>query len=174
MTRVEGLSSPQGLAIDPTDLIAFFIAPYALYIADTGNARILKFHADSTSTVAGNGIGGFSGDGGPATQASLSSPSGVASDTLGNLFIADTFNHRIRRVDSVTKIITTVAGNGTEGFSGDGGLAAQASLSIPFDVALDGLGNLFIADSGNGRIRRFWIGCAPNDPGDCLPAWAVE
>src|SRR5207302_590405 len=98
--------------------------------------------------------GGFSGDGGAATSVRLSFPTGVALDGSGNLFIADAQNHRIRRVDAATDVITTVAGNGTQGFSGDGGAATSASLYFPSGVALDGSGNLFIADSHNHRIRR--------------------
>ena len=105
------------------------------------------------TTVAGNGTAGFSGDGGPATNASLNSPSGVAVDGAGNLFIADRGNQRIRKVDA-SGIITTVAGNGTSGFSGDGGPATSASLRGPRGVAVDGDGNLLIADSGNRRIRK--------------------
>jgi streptogramin lyase len=106
------------------------------------------------TTVAGNGVQGFSGDGGPATSASLRSPEGVAVDGSGNVFIADTGNQRIRRVDAATGIITTVAGNGVQGFSGDGGPATSASLSRPFGVAADSFGNLFTADTENQRIRQ--------------------
>src|SRR5438132_6665762 len=100
-----------------------------------------------------NGTQGFSGDGGAATSASLYYPVGVAVDGSGNLFIADTQNHRVRQVDA-TGVITTVAGNGTLWFSGDGGAATSASLFYPSGVALDGSGNLFIADGGNQRVRR--------------------
>ena len=105
------------------------------------------------TTVAGNGVQGYSGDGGAAINASLSYPSGVAVDASGNLFIADYYNNRIRKVDD-TGLITTVAGNGTAGYSGDGGAATNASLSYPSDVALDAAGNLFIADSQNSLIRK--------------------
>src|SRR5207247_3916186 len=94
------------------------------------------------TTVAGTGGGGFSGDGGPATSASLSSPDGVAVDTAGNLYIADRFNNRVRKVSTAGNI-TTVAGNGIQGFSGDGGPATSASLNIPVAVALDTAGNLY-------------------------------
>ncbi len=106
------------------------------------------------TTVAGNGIAGFSGDGGPATSARLNFPSGVTVDASGNLFIADLSNQRIRKVDATTGIITTVAGNGIAGFSGDGGPATDASLRFPFGgVAVDTSGNIFIADQRNHRIR---------------------
>jgi sugar lactone lactonase YvrE len=136
-----------------------------LFIADINNERIRRVDAVTgiISTVAGSGQpgtayipGGYSGDGGPATSATLEIPNGIALDTQGNLFIADTYNERIRRVDAVTGIITTVAGDGQEAFSGDGGPATSASLDIARfgDVALDARGNLFIADTGNNRVRR--------------------
>jgi sugar lactone lactonase YvrE len=109
------------------------------------------------TSVAGNGTAGFGGDGGPATSASLDPYGGgndVALDPAGNLFIADTFNHRIRRVDAATGIITTVAGNGTAGFNGDGIPATSASLYDPYGVAVAVDGSLFIADGSNFRIRR--------------------
>lgn len=104
-------------------------------------------------TAAGTGIPGFSGDGLAATSAQLSSPNGIAVDSAGNLFIADTNNHRIREV-SATGVISTVAGTGTPGFSGDGGAATAATLSGPSDVAVDAAGNLYIADTGNYRVRK--------------------
>ena len=110
--------------------------------------------AGTITTVAGNGSFGFSGDGGFAIDASLNDPIGVAVDSAGNLFIADTFNQRIRRVDAATGIITTVAGNGTFGFNGDGGLATNAWMRDPVGVAVDSAGNLFITDQNNQRIRR--------------------
>ena len=126
-----------------------------LYIADSGNYRIRKVDADTgnISTVAGNGNFGFSGDGGLATEARLSIPRGVTADGSGNLYIADTFNQRIRKVDADGNI-STVAGNGTFGFSGDGGLATAATLRNPWSVAADGSGNFYIADTGSNRIRK--------------------
>jgi len=140
---------PSGVAVD---------ASGNLFIADSGNSRIRKVSASGIiTTVAGSGpsgfSSGFSGDGGPATSASLGEPYHVAVDSAGNLFIADTGNSRIRKV-SASGIITTVAGSGTDGFSGDGGPAASASLSEPCGVAVDASGNLFIADTYNNRIRR--------------------
>ncbi|MEZ5362984.1 MAG: hypothetical protein R2748_11755 [Bryobacterales bacterium] len=105
------------------------------------------------TTVAGNGSRGFSGDGGPATSAELDAPRGLALDATGNLFIADQSNHRIRRVDAATGIITTIAGNGSAEFSGDGGPATSAGLNRPQDVVLRG-DSLYIADSANRRVRR--------------------
>jgi hypothetical protein len=126
-----------------------------LYIADTGNGRIRKVAVDTgvITTVAGNGTPGYSGDGGPATSASLEGPNGVAVDANGNLFIADSGNHRIRKVAADTGVITTIAGNGTAGYSGDDALAASASLDASH-VAVDSSGNLYVSDDGNNVIRR--------------------
>ena len=106
------------------------------------------------STFAGNGTAGYSGDGGLAVSALMSGVEGVAVDGQGNVFIADSGNNVIREVNAVTGVITTVAGNSTNGFSGDGGLATSAELSAPQGVAVDSQGNLFIADNGNNRIRE--------------------
>lgn len=140
------LNTPRGVAVDSDG---------KLYIADTGNLRIRRVEPATgvIATVAGNGSRGFSGDDGAATAASLDFPSGVAVDSSGNLYIADTGNHRIRRVDS-SGMINGVAGNGSASFSGDGGPATAASLAWPFAVAVGGSGNLYIADTGNHRIRR--------------------
>src|SRR5438093_6773847 len=136
------LAGPSGVAVDGSG---------NLFIADFGNSRIRKVTpAGIISTVAGGGTG--FGDGGPATSAALSSPYGVAVDGSGNLFIVDLSNYRIRRV-TPGGIITTVAGNGSSFFSGDGGLATSAGLK-PFGVAVDTTGNLFIADFDNYRIRK--------------------
>jgi trimeric autotransporter adhesin len=124
-----------------------------LFIADTGNNRIRKVtSAGIITTVAGKGTDGYSGDGGPAASAQLSSPQGVALDAAGNLFIADTGNNRIRRV-TPDGTITTVAGNGTSGFSGDGGAATLAMLGSPQHIAVDTAGNLYMAESNINRIR---------------------
>ena len=117
-----------------------------LYIADTDNNRIRKVSNGVITTVAGNGTQGFSGDNGPATSAQLNGPDGVAVDSAGNLYIADTDNNRIRKVSN--GVITTVAGNGTSGFSGDNGPATSAQLDDPYGVAVDSAGNLYIADTG--------------------------
>src|SRR2546425_862982 len=105
-------------------------------------------------TVAGTGVLGVDGDGGPATSAQLGNPSSVAFDAAGNLFIAEPSHNRIRQVAAGTGIITTVAGSGVAGFSGDGGLATSAQLDLPYGVAVDAAGNLFIAAQGNPRIRQ--------------------
>ena len=106
------------------------------------------------TTFAGNGTPTFAGDGGPATAASLYLPAGIAVDGAGNVYIADVGNSRIREVSAVTGFITTVAGNATSGFAGDGGLATAASLNLPFGVAVDSAGNLYIGDFGNDRVRK--------------------
>src|SRR5947207_5163353 len=106
------------------------------------------------ATVAGVGEKGFAGDGGPATAALLNGPFDVAFDRAGNLYFSDTFNHRIRRVDARSGVITTIAGNGEAGFGGDGGPAARASLNEPYGIAIDTPGNIFVADRLNRRVRR--------------------
>ena len=142
------LSRPEGVAVDNAG---------DLYIADTWNHRIRRVDASGTiTTIAGIGSEGLLGEGGPAVEAQLRAPSGVALDGSGNIYISDTYNMRIRRVDA-TGIITTVAGSGSTGvgdYSGDGGPAVEARLDTPHDVAVDDDGNLYIADTSNNRIRR--------------------
>jgi streptogramin lyase len=106
------------------------------------------------TTVVGTGEQGFAGDGGPATKALLNGPFDLCFDGAGNLYFSDTFNHRIRRVDARTGIITTVAGNGEKGFYGDRRLATVAALNEPYGVVVDRPGNLYIADRLNRRVRR--------------------
>ena len=125
-----------------------------LYIADQYNNRIRMVATNGIiSTVAGNGSTAYVGNGGAATNAGLYRPFGVAFDAFGNLYIADQYHHRIRKVDT-NGIITTVAGNGSATFTGDGGKATSASLDYPTSVAFDAFGNLFIADQNNNRIRK--------------------
>jgi len=129
-----------------------------LYIADTANHRVRRVTPDGViRTFAGNGSVGSGGDGGPATAASLNEPQGVAVDAAGNVYIADTQNHRVRRV-TPAGIITTVAGSGVDGYGGDSGAAMAARLSSPLGLATDGAGNLYIADSGNNRVRKVAAG----------------
>ena len=112
------------------------------------------------TTVAGTlGQSGFSGDGGPATNARLSVEAyGVAVDAAGNVYIADTLNHRVRKVTKTTGVITTIAGTGTPGFSGDNGPAASAQLNNPLSVAVDSLGSVYVSDQNNDRIRKITSG----------------
>jgi uncharacterized protein (TIGR03437 family) len=144
------LSSPKGVAVD---------AAGRVYIADTDNCRILKVTPSGsitiTTTVAGSDSGacGYSGDGGPAASALLDHPSGVALDAAGNLYIADTFNQRIRRVSAATGTITTLAGNRFSGYTGDGGSSASAELSFPLAVLVDPHGNIYVSDTQNSVIR---------------------
>ena len=140
------LEFPSGVAVDGDGNV--FIS--------SGSDRVRKVAVGSgtITTVAGNGVLGFAGDGGLATAAQLSRPRGITFDAAGNLYIADYFNRRVRRVDQATQIMTTVAGDGTSGFSGDGGLATAAQLDGPSGVAVDAAGNLYIADRANHRIRR--------------------
>jgi YD repeat-containing protein len=141
------VNSPAGVAVDGVG---------DLFIGDTSNSRVREV-AGSTgiiATVAGNGNCCSSGDGGAATQAAILYPEGVARDGQGDLFIADFGTHRVREVIASTGIITTVAGTGVQGFGGDGGPAAQAELNNPEGLAVDGQGDLFIADSGNNRVRE--------------------
>jgi sugar lactone lactonase YvrE len=140
-----GIAWPCGVALD---------IACNLYIADSGNNRIRKVDTNGIiSTIAGNGTNGFFGDGGIATNASLNNPQGVTVDSLGNLFVADTSNNRVRKIDT-NGVITTVVGTGVGSFAGDGGQAIDANLSGPTDVKFDGGGRLYVADGGNHRIRR--------------------
>jgi sugar lactone lactonase YvrE len=152
------LSAPYTVALDPAG---------NLYIADSGNNRVRMVSASASgsvmgisckapgviATVAGNGSQGFNGDGGPATGAELFAPSGVAVDPAGNLYIADTQNFRIRKV-SAAGVITSVAGTATGGFGGDGGPATSAGIYGPYGLALDGSGNLFVAEYLDNRVRE--------------------
>lgn len=127
----------------------------ALYVCDLDNQRIrrLDLKTRRTSDVAGNGHRGYAGDGGRATAASLNMPHEIVFDTRGNLYIAERDNHAVRKVDGATGVISTLAGTGVAGFSGDGGAAAQAQLRQPHSIALDRDGRLLICDVGNHRIR---------------------
>ncbi len=139
------LNWPSDVAVDATG---------NLYIADWNNMVVRKVAANGAiTTVAGNGIQGYSGNGGPATSAEFSGPRGMAVDAAGSLYIADSGNQVIRKV-AANGIITTVAGTGTGGYLGDAGPATSAQLSGPCGVALDAAGNLYIADTGNGAIRE--------------------
>lgn len=138
------VSYPTGIAIRAGDI----------FFADSGNYRIRKINTVGViTTIAGNGTIGYSGDGGTATAASIGQIFGITFDSSGNLFLADVTNNVVRMVDT-SGLIHTVAGNGTAGFSGDGGPATSATLNFPFSVVTDGSKNLYIADNKNYRVRR--------------------
>ncbi|HTL82464.1 MAG TPA: T9SS type A sorting domain-containing protein [Bacteroidia bacterium] len=124
-----------------------------VYFTDSHNNRIRKIDPSGIiTTIAGTGVAGFSGDGGPAINAQLNCPMGITIDNSGNIFFTDFFNNRVRKI-SVNGMIMTIAGNGTSGFSGDGGPSSTAKLNGPRDVKVGPNGNIYIADSGNDRIR---------------------
>ena len=144
----QDLNTPADVAVDASGM---------LYVADKGSHLILKIDPDgNVTTLAGTGRQGFDGDGGPATAASLSAPEGVAVDPAGQVYIADTGNHRIR-VISPQGIIRTVAGTGTAGSAGTGGPAAGAQLNQPSDLVLDASGALYVADKGNDRVVKLTL-----------------
>ncbi len=128
----------------------------ALYVTEVRNHRVMRIDiaTGELTTVAGCGRRGYSGDGGPAVGAELNEPYEVRFDGDGNMLFVEMQNHIVRRVDGKTKIISTVAGTGQEGFSGDDGPATKAQLNQPHSIALDGSGAIYIADIGNHRIRR--------------------
>jgi DNA-binding CsgD family transcriptional regulator/sugar lactone lactonase YvrE len=151
------LNSPGGIAIGFGD---------SLFVADTGNNRVRMISADGTiSTVAGTGEPGYAGDGGVASQAVLNSPRGLAVDAQGNLFVTDSFNDRVRKID-LDGVITTIAGDGAQSYSGDGQPATQAGLRLATGqvndagqaLGLDEEGDLFIADGGNNSVREVDVG----------------
>ena len=141
------LASPQAVFVDSSG---------AIYIADTGNSRIRKITAGSNiiSTIAGNGTAGFSGDGGLSTAAMINSPRAIFQDSSGDIYIADQVNNRIRKIAAGSNIISTIAGNGTAGFSGDGGVSTAAMINSPRAIFQDNLGRIYLSDSRNNRIRR--------------------
>ena len=154
-----------------------------IYFVDQ-NTLVMKISAQgSVSRFAGNGIRGYSGDGGPAIDASLNGPSGIYADKSGNVFLADTANYRIRKIDS-TGIITTIAGNGVDGVSPEGTIAVNASIGETYSVAEDSLGNIYFADSENNRIAKIDIhgllttvagkAKSPGNSGDNGPATAAQ
>ena len=127
-----------------------------LYVGDWDNARIRKINAATSiiTTICGNGTLGYSGDGGPAINAMISKPTSLCFDKCGDLYFSDEDSCRVRRIDGITGIITTIAGNGTAGFSGDGGLAVNAEFNHPTGIAIDTTGNIYIGDCYNFRIRK--------------------
>jgi hypothetical protein len=141
------LDLPTALAVDTQN---------NLYLADTANHRIRKINLSTglITTLAGTGTQGYSGDNAPAIAASIDSPTGIALDAANNLYLADTHNHRIRRISASTGLITTLAGTGAQGYSGDNAPAATATLALPHGLTIDAAGNLYLADTANHRIRR--------------------
>ena len=145
-------NQPAGVATDASGNI---------YIADGGNNCVRKVNNSGiVVTIAGNGSAGFSGDGGAATAAQLQAITGVGVDGIGDVYVADAGNNRIRKIDT-TGVITTLAGTGTAGYGGDGSAATAAVLNLPAGVGVDGTGNVFIADFNNNRVRRVLLNRAP-------------
>ena len=145
------VGNPYGLTLGPDG---------ALYVCeiDTDRIRRIDMADGSISTVAGSGAIGYSGDRGPAQEAQLSDPYEVRFDGAGNMYFVEMLNAVVRRVDAGTGVISTIAGTGERGFSGDGGPAVSATFNRPHSIALDGKGSLYIADIGNHRIRRVDLG----------------
>lgn len=143
----KNIGDPFGVEIGPDG---------ALYICEVRNHRVwrLDLKSHELKVVAGNGTKGYSGDGGPATKAQLNEPYEVRFDKAGNMLFVEMQNQLVRKVDAKTGVISTVAGTGAKGFSGDGGKATAATMSSPHSITLDAADNLFIADIANHRIRK--------------------
>ena len=161
-TGQPGFSGDEGAATSARlrEPCAVAVAPSGdVYIADRGNHRIRRVSGTSglIETVAGQGIAGYAGDGGSGKDARLRGPRGLALALNGDLYIADTGNHAIRRLAAATGILTTIAGTGAAGFSGDGGAAVLARLDAPEGLGVGPSGDLYIADTGNRRIRRLEV-----------------
>lgn len=141
------IKEPTGVAVDATG---------NLYITEEYNNVVRRIDAATgiITTVCGNTGGGYAGDGGPATNANMEQPQGLCLDKNSNIYIADRGNQRIRKVDAATGIITTFAGNGSTGYTGDGGAATNAQLSMPTSICADTSGNIYIADNGNNVVRK--------------------
>jgi DNA-binding beta-propeller fold protein YncE len=164
ITSVAGTGKPEnngntgiGVKVNVGDPFGVEIGPdRALYITEVRNHRVLRLDLETgrLSTLAGTGKKGYSGDGGPATEAELNEPYEVRFDSAGNMLFVEMQNHVIRRVDAKTGKISTVAGTGMPGYGGDGGPAKKAQFKQPHSIALDKKDNIYIADIGNHRIRK--------------------
>jgi DNA-binding beta-propeller fold protein YncE len=143
----DSANNPFGLVIGPDR---------GLYWADFGSHRVMRFDfgTKTISVIAGTGKAGYSGDGGPATVAQMNAPHEVRFDSKGNIFVAERDNHVVRYIDMKSKMISTAAGTGMRGFSGDGGPANRAQLAQPHSIALDRADNVYICDIMNNRVRR--------------------
>ena len=159
-----GISQPWGLAFD---------AAGSLYFSDYGNSVVRKITtAGIISTIAGTGTGAYSGDGGPATAAGMFAPEGIVFDAAGNLYISDSGDNRVRVV-STAGVINTFAGTGTIGYGGDGGYASTANINGPDGLAVDALGNLYIADNTNRAVRKVTTaGIISTIAGDTTTLWS--
>ena len=158
------LNLPTGLALDSSGNI---------YIADSLNCRIRKLSGSTISTVAGNGIVSYSGDGGPANSAQLNGPRAVAVDASGNFYFADTLNNVVRKVNTAG-VISTFAGNGSAGSGGDGGSATAAQLNSPQGIAVDASGNVYVADTQNARVRKISGGTITTVAGSGTPGFGGD
>lgn len=156
VSTVIGTGSPGYSDCEVNNPYGVLVARGVLYFCDLDNQRIrmLDLSSRKTTPIAGNGQRGYAGDGGPATVASLNMPHEIQFDPAGHLFIVERDNHAVRKVDARTGTISTIAGTGTAGFSGDGGPAARAQLRSPHSIAVAPGGQLLICDVGNHRIRR--------------------
>jgi streptogramin lyase len=141
------ITNPYGVVIGPDG--ALYFCEY-----DTGYVRRMDLKTRQVTTIAGNGQKGLSGNGGPARAASITAPHEIRFDRAGHLYFVERDTHVVRRVDAKTNIVTTLAGTGVAGFSGDGGPAAQAQLRMPHSIAFDAAGDLLVCDIGNQRVRR--------------------
>ncbi|MBK9731693.1 MAG: T9SS type A sorting domain-containing protein [Chitinophagaceae bacterium] len=152
--------SASGARLNYPAAMAFDAGGNNLYIADCYNhkIRMISISTGIITSVAGTGTAGSTGDGGPATAARLNYPAGIAVDVAGNIYIGDGGNNKVRKITLSTGIITTIAGTGTAGFSGDLGAATAAKFNGPQGLAVDAAGNVYIADQGNNRIRKITAG----------------
>jgi uncharacterized protein (TIGR03437 family) len=155
---------PTGMALDSSGNI---------YVADSLNNRIRKITGATVSTIGGNGVLSYSGDGGPASSAQLNTPQAVAVDSSGNFYFADTVNNVVRKV-TASGAISTIAGNGTQGFGGDGGAATAAQFNKPQGIAVDSSGNIYVADTQNARVRKISGGAINTVAGTGTPGYGGD